>query len=141
MEIVVGIVSAALWILYAGQVISVVDFSLAQRLGLQEKSDEVDPLFSSLELWTARWDLWSLWVLPVAGILMLVDHEWWPYVAMVGGGAYIDCGGREGAKVLGLRRQGVRTGSARELRVLISAYMFLLAVGGLAIVAGLIEVA
>jgi hypothetical protein len=45
---------------------------------------------------------------------MLIGHPWWPYAAMIGGGAAVDTGGREAAKVLGLRRCGVRTGAAGE---------------------------
>ncbi len=34
---------------YAGQFISTVNFPLAQRLGLREKSEKANPLFSALE--------------------------------------------------------------------------------------------
>ena len=107
MRVVVGILCLAAWLLYLGQIITVANFGLAQRLGLQETSDHADPLFSHVELWAARWDLWWLWTLPVAGILMLIDHSWWPYAAMIGGGAFVDAGGREAAKIFGLREQGV----------------------------------
>lgn len=139
MTIALGILCSALWVLYAGQAISVVDFGLAQRLGLQEKPGEAEPLSSGLELWTARWDLLWLWTLPVAGILMLIDHSWWPYAALIGGGAYVDTGGREAAKVLALRQQGVRTGSRREYRLMMGTYASFIAVGCLAAVAGLAE--
>ena len=42
MRTVVGLLSLAGWLLYAGQVISVVNFSLAQRLGLQESAKTVE---------------------------------------------------------------------------------------------------
>ena len=100
-----------------GQLISVVNFPLAQKLGLQEKNDSTDPLYRRLELNTARWDLIVLWTLPAAGVLMLVDHAWWPYLTLVAGGCCIDTAGRETAKVLGLAKQGVRTGSYAETRL------------------------
>ena len=140
MRIVVGILCLAAWLLYVGQIISVANFGLAQRLGLQETSDHADPLFSHLELWVARWDLWWLWTLPAAGILMLIDHAWWPYAAMIGGGAFVDTGGREAAKVFGLRQQGVRTGSPGQHRLAMGVFMYFIAIGGLAIVIGLLEV-
>jgi len=96
--------------LYAGQVVSVVNLGLAQRLGLQERPDHVDLLPTSLEVWTARWDLLTLLGLPVDGILMLLDHSWWPYMAMIGGGLAADTGGREIVKYLGL----ASTASASE---------------------------
>jgi len=102
---------------FSGQLISTLNFSLAQKLGLQEKNDETEPLFRRLELNTARWDLVVLWTLPVAGVLMLVEHSWWPYLALVAGGVYVDTGGRETAKVLGLSKHGVKTGSRKEARL------------------------
>ena len=86
----------------------------AQCLGLQEKPEHADPLFSELEVWAARWGLLWFWTLPVSGMLMLIGHPLWSYAAMIGGGVAVDTGGREAAKVLGLRRWGVRTGSAGD---------------------------
>ena len=140
MTLVVGIICSALWLVYLGQVVSVVNLDLAQRLGLQESPRTSDALSRHLELWTARWDLLWLWTLPLAGLLILVDHSWWPYAAMIGGGAYVDAGGREAVKVIGLRQQGVRTGSTQEHRLMISTYAVFVAVGALAIVSGLVEV-
>lgn len=141
MRTVVGILCLFAWILYIGQVISVVDFGLAQRLGLQENPGNVDKLHSHLERWTARWDLWWLWTLPVAGVLMLIDHAWWPYAAMIGGGAFVDTGGREAAKLMGLRQHGVRVGSPLEWRLGMGTFTYFMVAGGLAIIAGLLEAA
>jgi hypothetical protein len=100
-----------------GQLVSAIDFRLAQRWGLQEKDDETDPLYRGLELSTARWDLLVIWLLPAAGILMLLDHTWWPFVALAAGGVHVDTGGRELAKLSGLGRQGIRIGGKQEIRV------------------------
>jgi hypothetical protein len=140
MRIALGILFVLWWPIYFGQLISVVNFPLAQRLGLQEKAGNVDPLVSRLELGTARWDLFSLWVLPVAGILMLLDHNWWAAFALIGGGAYVDAGGREAVKVLGLRHHGVPVGTPKEYRAAMGVYALLVIVGGLGVAAGLIEI-
>ena len=139
MRVVLAICCLAAWCLYLGQLLSVIDFKMAQRLGLQERPATTDPIIEPLELWTARWDLCWLWTLPAAGILMLIDHAWWPLAAMIGGGAFVDTGGREAAKNLGLRQHGVQTGSPGENRIVIAVYVYLIAVGMLAIVAGLFE--
>ena len=139
MTIVVAILCLAMGILYAGQLVSVANLGLAQRLGLQEKPESADPLFTRLEVWTARWDLVVLWTLPVAGILILIDHSWWPFMAMIGGGVFVDTGGREWAKYLGLRQEGVRTGSPSEQRTLVIVFAVMIVVGAGAIVAGLVE--
>ena len=140
MTIALGVLSVAIiGFLYAGQVVSVTNLGLAQRLGLQERPEHTDPLFTSLETWTARWDLVTLWVLPVAGVLMLIDHSWWPYVAMIGGGLAADTGGREIVKYLGLRKHGVRMGTPTERRLLFSVMGLLSLVGVVAALAGLVE--
>ncbi len=140
MRVTVAILCLAAWLLYVGQLISVVNFPLAQRLGLQESPDHADPLASCLELWTARWDAFWLWTLPLAGILMLMNHWFWPYMALIGGGAFVDAGGREAAKVLGLNQKGVSTGSRREQRIIAGAFVFITAVGCLAIAVSLAAV-
>jgi hypothetical protein len=141
MRIALGFVFVLWWPIYLGQLVSVVNFPLAQRLGLQEKPGTADPLFSRLELATARWDLVSLWVLPMAGILMLVDHSWWPVFALIGGGAWADAGGREAVKVLALRQHGVGVGTPKESRLALwGAYPGMVISGGLGIAAGLVEI-
>lgn len=134
MLIVTGVIALVLGLMgWVGQAISVVNFPLAQRLGLQEKSDETDPLFRRLELETARWDLLVLWTLPVAGALMLVDHSLWPYLALIAGGINVDTAGREAAKRHGLRSKGVKVGGEREGWIFL-AYMWTVGVLGLWII-------
>ena len=117
-----------------GQLLSTIDFELAQRLGLQEKDETTEPLFRRLEQYTARWDIVLHWTLPLAGVLMVADHRWWPYVALVASGVYLDTAGREAAKHLGLRAEGVRIGGQSEVR-LYFGFVTLMAVTGLAVLA------
>lgn len=140
MKSILAIMCLLGWILYVGQLISVANFGLAQRLGLQESPDDADPLSSEVELWAARWDLLWLWTLPAAGVLMLMNHWLWPYAALIGGGAFVDAGGREAAKVLGLRGAGVRTGSQGERRLAMAVYTYFIVAGLFAVVVGLREV-
>ena len=115
---------------WVGQLISAVRFPLAQRWGLQEGDRETDPLFRRDSLHAARWDAIVLWTLIFAGVLMLVDHPWWPGAALVAGGIYLDGAGRDYLKYSGLRASGVRVGSGNEIRVARFFYgaMFLIAV-------------
>lgn len=102
---------------WLGQLISGVNYPLAQRLGLQERSEGTDPLFRQAETNAARWDSLVLWTLLAAGVLMLANASWWPYVALVAGGIYLDGAGREAAKAIALRKGGVRIGGPKEVRV------------------------
>ncbi|NNK38073.1 MAG: hypothetical protein HKP03_06300 [Xanthomonadales bacterium] len=129
MDIVVALVGVVSALLYLGQLVSSVNFPLAQRLGLQEKPEAIDPLTSELELRTARWDLPTLWVAPVACGLFLVDHAAWPVLALIGGGIYVDCGGRELSKFRGLAAQGVRIGSDSERRLFSATCVLIILVG------------
>ena len=122
-----------------GQLISTVNFELAQKLGLQEKDAETEPLFRRLELNTARWDLFVIWTLPLAGVLMLIDHSGWPYLSLVAGGVHVDTAGREAAKLLGLKAQGIRIGADKEVRLALFFFGVMAAIGVWAIVYGLVS--
>ncbi|MBO6755119.1 MAG: hypothetical protein JJ902_02250 [Roseibium sp.] len=118
-------------LLYAGQLVSTISFPLAQRLGLQEKAANADPLVGRLERMAARWDLAVLWLPPIAGVLMLSDHALWRPVCLIAGGVYLDAGGREWSKVAGLSRHGIPIGSDKE-RVIIYATFGFFVLSGLA---------
>ncbi|UCG52291.1 MAG: hypothetical protein JSW58_01695, partial [Candidatus Latescibacterota bacterium] len=132
MKTTLAVVALLVSVGFLGQIVSVVNFKLAQRLGLQEKDEATDPVFRYLERNTARWDMFVLWTLPVAAVLMLIEHSWWPYAALLAGGIYIDTGGREAAKILGLQAEGVKFGSASEVR-LFFGYIASMTIIGLAL--------
>ena len=116
-------------IVVLGQLISVIDFRLAQRLGLQEKDEDTEPVYRHLELNTARWDVAVSWTLLLTGVAMLVDTSWWPWVALVTGGAHADAGGREVFKHLALRAEQIRVGTAAEARTVLRFNALIAAVG------------
>ena len=115
--------------LYLAQLVSSVDFRLAQRLGIQERPEATDALLQRSERYTAYWDLVSLGWLPLAGLLMIADHRWWPVVALIGGAIYLDTAGREAAKYLALKREGVRMGSAGQQKTFFASYVLMALVG------------
>ena len=115
---------------WIGQTISAMNFPLAQRLGLQEKSADTDPLYRLAELNAAKWDALVLWTLIVAGMLMLFDHSSWPYASLIASGIYLDTAGREAAKYVSLSNGGVRTGTAKERR---TAFCFFAVMGAISL--------
>lgn len=125
-------------LLVAGQAVSVVNFPLAQRLGLQEKAGSSDPLKLRAELYTACWDLPVLIWLPAAGVLMLLQHAWWPYLCLIGGAVFVDAAGREAAKVLSMKAEGVRVGTHVEQALMFGTYVLMGALGLLAITLALV---
>ena len=124
-------------LLYAGQLISTVNFPLAQRLGLQERPDNVDPVIGQLERKAAGWDLIAIWTAPVAGLLMVWNDTLWPAASLVAGAIYLDAGGREWAKILGLRAHGVPVGSAKERAIIFGTFAFFIITGIAGIALGL----
>ena len=117
--------------LYVAQMISSFNFSLAQRLGIQEKAEYTDLLLQRSERYTAYWDLVTLVWLPLAGILMIINHEWWPIMSLLAGAIYLDASGREAAKNLSFKHEGIRVGGDKVQRVF---FMFYIAMAVIAIV-------
>ena len=109
--------------LYLAQVISSVNFQLAQRLGIQEKPEATDPILQRSERYTAYWDLVTLGWLPLAGILMIINHSWWPVIALIGSSIYLDTSGREAAKNMSLRHEGIKTGTDRQKQWFFISYI------------------
>ena len=140
MQTVGAVLALLMWPIYLGQLISVIDLPLAQRLGLQEQSDTIDPIYARDTAGTARWDLLSMWTLPVAGILMLIDSAWWPYLALIGGAVYLDTGGRQGIKLLGYRKEAVRVGTSQAVRLALGVYAAFVILGAIIIAIALIEI-
>jgi len=111
------------------QLISSLNFSLAQKLGLQEKSGSAAPLLLRSERYTAYWDLVTLVWLPVAGILMVINDPWWPVIALIGAAIYIDAAGREAAKNLSFRHEGIETGTKQEQILFFITYIIMIIIG------------
>jgi hypothetical protein len=115
--------------LYLAQVISSVNFELAQRLGIQEDPREADSLLQTAERHVAYWDLLTLGWLPLAGLLMIVDHARWPVLGLLGGAIYLDTSGREAAKILAFRKEGVRTGAGKQQSLFFATYVIMAVIG------------
>lgn len=120
--------------LYLAQLISSINFSFAQGLGIQEKAETSDPLLQRSERYTAYWDLISLVWFPIAGILMIINHHLWPIISLVGGAIYLDTAGREAAKNLSFRREGIKVGTVNEQRVFFASYIVMAAIAIVVIV-------
>lgn len=119
--------------LYFAQLISSINFKLAQRLGIQEDPKESDSLLQTSERYTAYWDLITLGWLPLGGLLMIIDNGWWPVVSLIGGAIYVDTSGREAAKNISFRHEGVRTGSESQKMVFFISYIIMAVLGAILI--------
>jgi hypothetical protein len=120
-------------ILYIGQLISSANFSLAQRLGLQENPKECDSLLQRAEKYVAYWDLVTLFWLPLSGVLMVTNNSAWPLFALFGGAIYLDTSGREAAKMLSFKHEGVRVGAPTQHRLFFATYFIMAALGAVVV--------
>lgn len=116
-------------ILFVGQIISSLNFRLAQKFGLQENPDETDSLLQRAERYTAYWDLVTLIWLPLSGVLMVLNNPMWPLVAFFGGAIYVDTAGREAAKILSFKHEGIRIGSRKQHRIFFATYIIMAILG------------
>ena len=119
--------------LYIAQIISSINFDLAQRLGIQESAEHADPLFQRAERYTAYWDLVTLIWLPLAGALMIINHQWWPVISLIGGAIYLDTAGREAAKNISFRHEGIKTGTIKQQKIFFASYIVMLVLAVLVI--------
>lgn len=89
----------------------------ANRLGLVESEDAVEPVYWADIRGEALWDFLTLWTLPIAGILLAIGHDAWPYFGLVGGGVYVYFAGRGILTRLEMQRRGFRIGAPSSVRV------------------------
>lgn len=102
---------------WAGQTLARFAPETAQALGLVEAEDAVEPLYWADIRGEALWDALTLWTLPVAGILLAIGHDAWPYFGLAGGGAYLYFAGRGILTRLEMQRGGFRIGAPNSVRV------------------------
>jgi hypothetical protein len=112
--------------------------AMAAKLGLNEPQSDVDPTFFVDTRGEALWDSLSIWPLPVAGILLLLNSPQWAYFGLVGGGMYLYFAGRGIVVRRLMQRRGIRIGSLGTLR---AYYAFLILWGLIAVVTIVMAVA
>ena len=107
---------------WLGQIISVFSPKLALKLGLTESESDVDSTYYADVRGEAIWDTIILWILPVAGILLILNNALWAYFGLVGGGSYLYFAGRGITTRLVMQRRGIRIGTPSTLKLF---YVFL----------------
>ena len=118
MDVIWAVVIIALGLLaWVGQTISWLAPATAARLSLADAEGSVDDVFWADGRGEALWDVFTLWTLPLAGLLLIAGHEAWTWLALAGGGMYVYFGGRGILTRLELRRRGHRIGDRASVRV------------------------
>ena len=111
MNLIWGIilVSATLkcWI---GQIIIALSPKVAVKIRIAEAESNVNPTFFADMRGQAIWDAISLWTLPVAGVLLIINNALWTYFGLVGSGIYLYFVGRGISSRLIMQRHGINIG-------------------------------
>lgn len=116
---------------WLGQVISWLAVPTAVRLGLSEAEADVEPTFWADIRAEAAWDSFTLWTLPLAGLLLALRVDEWAYFGLVGGGMYAYFAGRGVLARRAMQQRDLRIGSSQSVRV---GYAALVVWGAVALV-------
>ncbi len=85
--IVVIVVGLLVWI---GQSLSFLAPDVATRIGLNSPEEEMDQSLYIIETKAnGLSDMLLTWLFPLSGLLMILDHKAWPFIALIGSGIYI----------------------------------------------------
>lgn len=136
--VVVVLLSLLAW---CGQAFSWFAPTAAAGLGLADSETDVDPVFWADGRGEALWDTVVLWPMVLAGALMLVDNDAWPYVGLVGGGMYLYFAGRGIVTRLAIQAGGHRIGSRQSVTVGLAALAAWGAMAAVTIVVALFSLA
>lgn len=122
---------------WGGQTISWFAPRTAERLSLVEREDTVEPVYWADIRGEALWDLLTLWTLVAAGVLLLLDHRWWPYFGLLGGAVYLYFAGRGILSRLEMQRRGFRIGDPGTVRLGLIMLSVWGAVGAITVIASI----
>ena len=117
--IVVLIAGLVCWI---GQGLSFFSPDVAVKLGVCEPENETDETLYIIETRAqALVDMLLAWTLPLSALLLILEHDFWPVLALTGGGIYLYF---SGVIILGrvfLKKRGKRIGRPSAEK---AAYVF-----------------
>ena len=137
MELVWGVVIFALGLLaWGGQAVTWIAPERAAALSLAESEASVDAVYWADIRGEAPWDTFTLWALPLAGVLLIAGHEAWTWLGLLGGGIYLYFGGRGLFTRLEIRRRGHRIGEPANVRLNLAMCAVWATAGSITAVAG-----
>ena len=123
---------------WLGQALVVFTPHIAVTLGVGEPEEDVDRSMYLFERYSQGiMDVLLTWLLPASALMMLLDYEHWPILALVGGGVYLYFPGVFSITRIVLKRNGMRVGSPASevtayvlgaLWTLSAVYMIVLAI-------------
>jgi hypothetical protein len=109
-------------ICWVGQSLAVFALPTAVRFGLFEPEGQIDSSICLFERFSQGiMDVLLAWILPLAGLLMILENQYWPILALVGGGVYLYLPGVFMITRIIWKRNGRKVGKPSSVR---AAYIF-----------------
>jgi len=109
-------------IAWFGQSLAFIAPSLAVWVGVLEPDDEIDATLRVVEAKAeGLTDILLTWTLPLSGLLMVLEHPLWPYLALIGGGVFLYVSLLITLSRVFLKREGKKVGQPASER---AAYVF-----------------
>lgn len=117
MDIIWGILLVVFGLIaWGGQVLSALTPKFATKLGLIEPEEDVDHVFYADVRGEAKWDSITLWTLPFAGLLIILNSSLWIFFGIIGGSMYVYFAGRTIFTRLELKRRCIHIGKPNLLK-------------------------
>ena len=118
MNLIWGIILVSITLkCWIGQIIIAFSPKVAAKINIIEDESDLNHTFFVDMHGSAIWDAISLWTLPVAGILLILNNTLWTYFGLVGGGMYLYFVGRNIASHLIMQRHGIKIGTTKKLKL------------------------
>ncbi len=119
----VGIIVIVVGMLvFIGQALSFFAPDLATKTGLNSPEQDMDQTLYLIETKAnGLSDILLTWMFPLSGLLMILDHPFWPFLALVGSGVYLYFACLTIFCRYFLQRHGKKAGSPKDVKV---AYVF-----------------
>ena len=118
MNLIWGIILASVTLkCWIGQIIIAFSPKVAAKINIIENESDVDQTFFLDMRGSAIWDAITLWTLPFAGILLILNNTLWIYFGLIGGGMYLYFVGRSIASHLTMQRHGIKIGTSKKLKL------------------------
>ena len=102
---------------WIGQIIIAFSPKVAAKIRIIDPESNLNQTFFANMRGEAIWDAISLWTLPVAGILLILNNKLWIYFGLIGGGMYLYFVGRNIASQLTMQRHGIKIGTTKKLKL------------------------
>ena len=132
MNLIWGIILVSITLkCWIGQIIIAFSPKVAAKINIIEDESDLNHTFFVDMHGSAIWDAISLWTLPLAGILLILNNNLWTYFGLIGGGMYLYFVGRTITSNITLNRIGLYIGRSKKLMV---KYMVLTLWGFVAII-------